>query len=115
MNILSLETFTAKQEWICWLEHLPEIKQTHKPHFIIANAENAANGRGINQNIYKALMQAGIHVLTMGNWVWGNQELKSFIDASNIISPINFRNAPGEGYKVFNFNGKKLLVVNALR
>ena len=30
---------------------LPQLKEKHSPHFVIVNAENAANGRGINQYI----------------------------------------------------------------
>ncbi len=95
-------------------EHLPELKDQYRPNLIIVNAENAANGRGINLKIYKELMQQGIHAITMGNWVWGNRELFEFIDDSNVIRPLNFRSAPGKGYLVVNYNGKKVLVINAL-
>ncbi len=96
------------------LEHLPEIKSAHRPNLIVVNAENAANGRGINEKIYKQLMTAGVHMLTMGNWTWGNKELFSFIEDANIVRPFNYRNAPGHGYKTINFNGQTLLVINAL-
>ncbi len=95
-------------------EHIHDLKQTYKPHIIIVNGENAANGRGMTLKIYKELMSLGIHAITMGNWVWGNRELFEFIDGSNIVRPINFREAPGKGYLTINFNGKKLLVINAL-
>lgn len=95
-------------------EHLPILKDLYRPNLIIANAENAANGRGINLKIYKELMQQGIHAITMGNWVWGNRELFEFIDDSNIVRPLNFRKAPGKGFLVINFNGQKVLVINAL-
>ena len=93
---------------------LPQLKQTYNPHLIIVNAENAANGRGINQAIYKSLMSLGIHVLTMGNHVFANKELETFIDQSNIVRPLNYLQAPGKGYHVINFNNKKILVMNAL-
>jgi len=95
-------------------EHLNDLKQSYKPNIIMINGENAANGRGMTLKIYKELMSLGIHAITMGNWVWGNRELFEFIDDSNIIRPINFREAPGKGYLTINYNGKKLLVINAL-
>ena len=95
-------------------DYLPELKKKHRPNVVIVNAENAANGRGINLKIYKELMSQGIHAVTMGNWVWGNRELFEFIDDSNIVRPMNFKNSPGKGYITVNYNGQKLLVINAL-
>ena len=94
--------------------YLPQLKTQYKPHMIIANAENAANGRGITNKIYKSLMSMGIHALTMGNHVWANKELKTFIDESNVVRPMNFVEAPGKGYVLLNFNGQKVLIMNVL-
>lgn len=96
------------------LENITYLRQTYQPNLIIANAENAANGRGINKRIYKKLMQAGIALLTMGNHTWKNSELKTFIEDSNIIRPINDGSNLGSGYKTINYNGKRILVINAL-
>ncbi|MBN2268811.1 MAG: TIGR00282 family metallophosphoesterase [Acholeplasmataceae bacterium] len=93
---------------------LPYLKKDYKPNVIVVNAENASSGRGINKKIYKELMELGIAAVTMGNWVWGNRELFEFIDGSNVVRPINFRNAPGTGSLVINYNGKKLQIINAL-
>lgn len=95
-------------------DHLTELKSKYRPNVIILNAENASYGRGISLKIYKELMSMGIHMLTMGNWVWGNKELFEFIEGSNIVRPFNFKNAPGKGALTVNYNGKKLLVINAL-
>ncbi|PKK93903.1 MAG: TIGR00282 family metallophosphoesterase [Tenericutes bacterium HGW-Tenericutes-6] len=94
--------------------YLPELKETYKPNIIILNAENAHYGRGINLKIYKEIMSLGIHMCTMGNWVWGHKELFEFIDDANIVRPFNFHEAPGQGAKIINYNGQKLLVINAL-
>jgi metallophosphoesterase (TIGR00282 family) len=95
-------------------EHLPDLKSRFKPNVIIANGENASHGRGISLKIYKELMSLGISAITMGNWVWGHKELFEFIEDSNVIRPINYRQAPGKGYVTINYNGTKLLVINAL-
>ena len=96
------------------LENIQLLRQTYQPNLIIANAENAANGRGITKKIYKKLMQAGIALLTMGNHTWKNPDLKTFIEEANIIRPINDGSNLGSGYKIINYNGVRLLVMNAL-
>ncbi|MDY0346952.1 MAG: TIGR00282 family metallophosphoesterase [Acholeplasma sp.] len=97
------------------LNNLEELKQTYRPNIIIVNAENSANnGRGITQKFYKELMQAGVHSITMGNHVWGQNELTEFIYDSRVVRPINFLEAPGKGYDVIKYNNQTVLVVNAL-
>ena len=39
-------------------EQLPKIKETYKPHFIIANGENISHGKGINEKYYKFLLMS---------------------------------------------------------
>ncbi len=94
--------------------YLPELKQTHKPNLIIVNAENATYGRGINKSMYKTIMGLGVSMITMGNWVWGNKEIFEFIEGSNIVRPFNYREAPGKGFISLNYNGQKVLIINAL-
>lgn len=94
--------------------NLTNLKSEYKPNLVIVNAENAASGRGINKKIYKELMEMGVAAVTMGNWVWGNRELFEFIEGSNVVRPINFREAPGSSSLTINYNGKKLLIINAL-
>jgi len=114
MKILFVGDIYGRPGLDMFTEHLNELKQVHKPNIIIVNGENAANGRGITLKIYKELMSLGVHAITMGNWVWGNRELFEFIDGSNVVRPINFKEAPGKGYLTINYNGKKLLIINAL-
>ena len=95
-------------------QYLPELKSKYQPHLIIVNAENASNGRGITKSIYKQFMSYGIHVLTMGNHVFANKELETFIEHANIVRPMNYLQAPGKGYHVIQFNDEKVLVMNVL-
>ncbi|WP_035369319.1 TIGR00282 family metallophosphoesterase [Acholeplasma hippikon] len=96
------------------LENISYLRQTYQPNLIIANAENAKEGRGITLKIYKELMKSGISLLTMGNHTWKNKELETFIEGSNVIRPINDRSNKGNGYKIIKYNDKKILVLNAL-
>lgn len=97
-----------------FLEKLPYLRQTYQPQLVIVNAENAANGRGLTKSIYKRLMASGVALITMGNHTWKNEELKTFIEDARIIRPINDGSNLGQGYYLLNYNGKHLLVINAL-
>lgn len=97
------------------LDHfLPQIKMDLKPHLLIANAENTTHGRGLSLKHYKELMRLGFHMLTMGNHVWANKELATYIDEANVVRPINFLSAPGTGYKIVTFNQQRILIMNVL-
>lgn len=96
------------------IENIDYLRRQHQPNLIIVNAENSANGRGITKDVYKRLMAAGVGLITMGNHTFKNDELKTFIKGSRIVRPINDPIQLGDGYQVINYNGKKLLVINAL-
>jgi len=95
---------------------LPKLQKENDISFTIANAENAAGGRGLTKDVKDELLGAGIDVLTMGNHVWDNKNIYSFIDDEpRLIRPANYpSDCPGQGYHVYNagFN-KKIAVINA--
>ncbi len=95
---------------------LPIIRDEYKPQLIIANGENAAGGRGINEKITKYLFQQGISVITMGNHVWDQQEIYDFIgDHKNLIRPANYpEGAPGNSHTIINYNDEKIAVINLM-
>lgn len=95
-------------------ENIESLKQKYRPNIIIVNGENTTNGRGLNKSDYLRLMKTGVSAITMGNWTYGNSDLLNFIDNSKVIRPANIINAPGEGFKIINFNGKTILVINLI-
>jgi calcineurin-like phosphoesterase len=52
---------------------LPRLHQKYSPDFVIANAENAAGGAGITEEIAGELL-ARVDVLTSGNHIWDKKE-----------------------------------------
>ena len=90
------------------------LKETYKPNIMFANAENADNGKGLSFKIYKNFQKLGVDLMTMGNHVWKNKQIKNFIDKSNVIRPINDTQELGQGYKIIDCKDKKILVMNAL-
>jgi len=94
--------------------NIAKLKDNYRPHIIIANGENAAGGRGINEKILKQLFQSGINIVTMGNHTWDQKEIFEFIDDyKHLIRPANYpMMTPGNGYAIFHFNSYKLAVIN---
>lgn len=67
--------------------------------FVVANAENAAGGKGLTESVAAALFKAGADVLTMGDHAWDQKELRTHIAREpRILRPANFAPAcPGHG------------------
>ena len=80
----------------------------------IANAENAAAGKGLTKDIAEELYSNGVQFLTMGNHVWDQREIMNFIDHEpRLVRPANYPvGAPGQGYGFIRTMGKKIGVLN---
>jgi metallophosphoesterase (TIGR00282 family) len=83
---------------------LPELRRQQDVDFVIANAENAAGGRGVTLETANDLLQAGVDVITTGNHVWDNREIISYLDGElPITRPLNYPpGVPGRGYIIKN-------------
>lgn len=95
---------------------MPALKTKYQPEFCIANAENAAGGRGITYNIAQEIFDCGIDAITMGNHTWARKEILRIIDSGiKIIRPANYpKGVPGKGKLIIEKNGIRLAVVNLL-
>ncbi len=96
-------------------ETLPNVIKENNIDFVIVNGENAADGMGITEKMYKDIISLGVDVVTMGNHTWGKKEIFNFIDDKHIIRPANYpNNNPGKGYEIFECNGKSICVINLI-
>ncbi len=84
--------------------------------FVVANAENATNIKGLSSADAKTLLDCGIDFITTGNHVFGKRDLYDFLDSSDsIIRPANYPSStPGNGYAIKNVNGWKILCINIM-
>ena len=84
--------------------------------FVIANIENASHGFGLTKKNYIDLSENGIDCFTSGNHIWDKKDVYEYIDeAENLIRPINYpEGTRGAGSRIFEVNGQKLAVINAL-
>lgn len=115
MNILLIGDIVGKPGRAVLRALLSRLQKENDIEFTIANAENAAGGRGLTQDVKDEILGLGIDVLTMGNHVWDNKNIFSFIDDEpRLIRPANYPgDCPGQGYHIYNagFN-KKIAVIN---
>lgn len=96
-------------------EIIPNFKKENHIDFIIANAENSAEGMGITVKIFEDLKKSGVNVMTMGNHTWGKKEIFNIIDEKELIRPANYaEKVPGRGYSLYECNGKKIIVMNLI-
>ncbi len=83
---------------------------------VVANAENVANGAGVNVEGAEELLAAEVNLLTSGNHIWSKREIVPYLDApgSKLLRPANYpEGAPGRGHAVVETpDGRKLGVLN---
>jgi metallophosphoesterase (TIGR00282 family) len=81
---------------------LPQFKVFCKADLTCANAENASGGLGLAPREAKALLAAGLDVLTTGNHVWRQRGIGPFLDENpRVLRPANYPSpAPGSGSTV---------------
>jgi metallophosphoesterase (TIGR00282 family) len=83
-----------------------------RPAFVIANAENASGGKGLDPTAAEELQDAGIDVLTSGNHVWQNREIVPYLaDTTRVVRPANFApSVPGRGSTVCEVRQSRTVV-----
>ena len=80
-------------------EVLRRIRRVRQLDFVIANAENAAGGKGIDPASAEELQDAGVDVLTTGNHVWAHRAIIPYLSENGrVLRPANFPpGVPGVG------------------
>ncbi len=91
-------------------------KNNNTMPFVIINGENASHGFGLTEKNYNELISAGVDCITSGNHIWDKKEIFNYIDsAEKLLRPINYPiGTKGVGSRLFEFNGEKIGVINAL-
>ena len=96
--------------------YLSQQKKYEDNLFVIINGENASHGFGLTPKNYNELIDAGVDCITSGNHIWDKKDIFNYIDeADKLIRPINYpAGTQGVGSRIFEFNGAKIAVINAL-
>jgi len=84
--------------------------------FCIVNGENASFICGISGELAEELLLSGADVITGGNHTLHAKNIDSVLDSRcEILRPINYGDsAAGSGYGIFDAQGYRVLVINAL-
>ncbi len=116
MKVFFIGDIFAKTGRSVLTDRLKGLKDLYGWDFCIANAENAAGGKGINFNTADDIFNCGVDAITMGNHTWARKEILNFIDScSKLIRPANYpKGVPGKGRMVLEKNGIRLGLVNLL-
>ena len=115
MKILAVGDIVGKNGLQKLKDCLPNIIIENNIEFVIVNGENAADGMGITEKMYREILSLNVNVVTMGNHTWGKKEIFNFIDDKHIIRPANYpKNNPGRGYDIYECKGKKIGVINLI-
>ena len=97
---------------------VPQLKKEYDLDLVLANCENAANGRGISQRLVNELNTSGVDYMTSGNHIFYVHDISSYLNdpKSIVLRPYNFSSsAPGRGVGVVETkNGVKVGVINLM-
>ncbi len=82
---------------------LPPLRQSEALDFVVANAENAAGGRGLTRPLAEELFAAGVDALTLGDHAWDQKEMVGQIEREpRLLRPHNLPpGCPGRGFATF--------------
>ncbi len=96
---------------------ISNLKKDKSVDIVIANAENASGGLGLDAKSAKELLAGGIDVITLGDHAWKFKDLEVQLsqEDSKILRPHNFNiDLPGSGWGIYELAGLKLGVLNII-
>lgn len=115
MKILAVGDIVGRTGLQKLKEILPVVVKENNIDFVIVNGENAADGMGITEKMYREILSLNVGCVTMGNHTWGKKEIFNFIDDKHIVRPANYaNNNPGKGYDIYECKGKHICVINLI-
>jgi len=104
--------------WRDWLrKELPWLIKKYNPDFVIANVDNVSSWRWAIEKHIIELEKIWVDIMTSGDHIFDNfEKIKDYLwkKDSRLIRCANFyeQDLVWKGYKIFEKNGKKLLVIH---
>lgn len=115
MNILYVGDVMGEPGMRVVQEVLPKLKRERAIGFVVVQAENVAEGKGITPDGYKRLRAYGVDFCSGGNWSLKRSEIIPLLNDPNvpIIRPANYpTGTPGLGYKYVKTTEGDVLVIS---
>ena len=117
MRLLYLGDVVGRAGRAAITSRLQALRDRLRADFVIVNGENATSGVGLSPDHAKAMLDAGVDVLTLGDHAFDQREMLTGIGREpRILRPLNYsKAAPGVGARVFDApGGRKVLVAQVL-
>ena len=93
---------------------LPSLQKKYRTDLIIANGENAADGKGCTEREAKILFELGVSVITGGNHTWDKHQSQDYLKKDpRALRPLNYpKGTFGNGYYIADTTKGKVAVIN---
>lgn len=103
IKVLFIGDIFGKSGLLAITNFFPIFLEKYAPDFVIGNAENADDGKGVGPETAEMLFSSGFDVLTTGNHIWDNWKSRPFLAKTNkVLRPMNYPSGnPGLGYFVY--------------
>ncbi len=114
INILFIGDIVGKPGLDMVQTWLPSLEKKYRADIIIANGENACDGKGLTKKEGNILFDLGVKVVTGGNHTWDRPQSQDFLKAdSRSLRPNNYpRGTYGSGIKIAETTKGKVAVIN---
>ena len=89
LNLLFVGDIVGKPGMNVVQTWLPGLIQKYKADFVIANGENATDGKGCTVKEGKVLFELGVHVITGGNHTWDRHQSQDYLKAEPTLTSSN--------------------------
>lgn len=96
---------------------LPVLKKKHQIDFVVVQAENVSEGKGLTVKDYDRLKRAGIQAFTGGNWTLHRDETEPLLEDPKepITRPANYpEGTAGQRYKIVGAGESRVALVSLL-
>ena len=114
LNLLFVGDIVGKPGMNVVQTWLPGLIQKYKADFVIANGENATDGKGCTVKEGKVLFELGVHVITGGNHTWDRHQSQDYLKVEpRSLRPMNYpKGTYGNGYFIGESKKGKVGVLN---
>ncbi len=113
-NILFIGDIIGKPGMDMVRTWLPGLIKKYKADFVIANGENASEGKGCTDKEGKMLFELGVNCITGGNHTWDKHQSQDYLKIEEkYIRPQNYpKGTFGRGFYISDTKKGKVAVVN---
>lgn len=114
LNILFIGDIVGKPGMNMVQTWLPSLEKKYNADIIIANGENAADGKGCTAKEGKVLFDIGVKVITGGNHTWDKHQSQDYLKVEpRSLRPLNYpKGTYGNGFHIAETKKGKVGVIS---